>query len=63
MSRAPNGPTGGFNFLGLKLSDLKFQEPVREAKDLRQVLPEEPGQLPAGGGEGLGHLGLLQRGM
>ena len=47
----------------LVFKDLRFQEPLREAKDLRQVLPEEPVQLPAGGGEGLGHLGLLQRGM
>ena len=36
---------------------------MRASEDLRQVLPEEPGQLPAGGGEGLRHLSLLKRGV
>ena len=47
-----------FNSEYSKWADFKFQEPVRATEDLRQVLPEEPGQLPAGeGGEGLGEGG------
>ena len=39
------------------------EKPLREAEDVRQVLPEDPRQLPACGREGLGHLRLLVRGV